>query len=174
MRRRARDLGIVLEEDLVRDAERARDEVDTLGKVISADLTRAVLDLAPVIADAWEQLAALAEDAGVAYEQMKLLAAGDTNLEGLSLRSTRAIVGELRDDVKALRAERDALGDSVLDDVQRRWIEWRLERKEQAPQQRQAKLAWLQRDTRLTGAPSVPAARPSTASAAWQHRQENA
>ncbi len=52
VRRRARDLGIVLEEDLVRNAERARDELDTLGKVISANLTRAVLDLAPVIADA--------------------------------------------------------------------------------------------------------------------------
>ncbi len=92
-RRRARDLGIVLDEDLVRNAERARDELDTLGKVISANLTRAVLDLAPAIADASSELAELASRAGVAYEELKLLAQGDFNFEGLSLRSTKAVVG---------------------------------------------------------------------------------
>lgn len=145
-RRRARDLGIVLDEDLVRNAEKARDELDTLGKVISANLTRAVLDLAPVIADASSELADLASSAGVAYEQLKLLAQGDFNFEGLSLRGTKTIVEDLREDVRALRAERDALGDGVLDDIRRRYIEWQLERKERALQQWQAKLAWMQRD----------------------------
>jgi len=145
-RRRARDLGIVLDEDLVRNAEKARDELDTLGKVISANLTRAVLDLAPVIADASSELADLASSAGVAYEQLKLLAQGDFNFEGLSLRGTKTIVEDLREDVRALRAERDALGDGVLDDIRRRYVEWQLERKERALQQWQAKLAWMQRD----------------------------
>jgi len=145
-RRRARDLGIVLDEDLVRNAEKARDELDTLGKVISANLTRAVLDLAPVIADASSELADLASSAGVAYEQLKLLAQGDFNFEGLSLRGTKTIVEDLREDVRALRAERDALGDGVLDDIRRRYVEWQLERKEWALQQWQAKLAWMQRD----------------------------
>ena len=145
-RRRARDLGIVLDEDLVRNAEKARDELDTLGKVISVNLTRAVLDLAPVIADASSELADLASSAGVAYEQLKLLAQGDFNFEGLSLRGTKAIVEDLREDVRALRAERDALGDGVLDDIRRRYVEWQLERKERALQQWQAKLAWMQRD----------------------------
>jgi len=145
-RRRARDLGIVLDEDLVRNAEKARDELDTLGKVISANLTRAVLDLAPVIADASSELADLASSAGVAYEQLKLLAQGDFNFEGLSLRGTKTIVEDLREDVRALRAERDALGDGVLDDLRRRYVEWQLERKERALQQWQAKLAWMQRD----------------------------
>ena len=44
MRERARDLGIVLDEHLVRDAERARTELDTLSQVISANLTRAALE----------------------------------------------------------------------------------------------------------------------------------
>jgi hypothetical protein len=43
MRERARDLGMVLDEHLVRDAERARTELDTLSQVISADLARAAL-----------------------------------------------------------------------------------------------------------------------------------
>jgi hypothetical protein len=51
IRVRARDLGIVLDEHLVRDAGRARDELDTLAQVISANLTRATLEAAPVIAD---------------------------------------------------------------------------------------------------------------------------
>ena len=144
--RRARDLGIVLDEDLVRNAEKARDELDTLGKVISANLTRAVLDLAPAIADASSELADLANSAGVAYEQLKLLAQGDFSFEGLSLRGTKAIVEDLREDVRALRAERDALDDGVLDDLRRRYVEWQLERKERALQQWQVKLAWMQRD----------------------------
>ena len=45
------DLGIVLDEHLVRDAEQARTELDTLAQVISANLTRAALEAAPVIAD---------------------------------------------------------------------------------------------------------------------------
>ena len=163
MRRRARDLGIVLEVDLIRDAERARDELDTLGKVISANLTRAVLDLAPVIADASGGLAELAKDAGVAYEQLKLLAQGDTNFEGLSLRSTKAVVQDLRDDVRSLRAERDALGEGIIDDLRRRWVEWRLDRKSQALQQWQAKLAWLQRDAeKAKGSLPAPADTTST------------
>jgi hypothetical protein len=54
MRERARDLGIVLDEHLVRDAERARTELDTLAQVVSANLTRAALEAAPVIADLFE------------------------------------------------------------------------------------------------------------------------
>jgi Lambda phage tail tape-measure protein (Tape_meas_lam_C) len=66
MGERARDLGIVLDEALVRDAERARTELDTLSQVISANLTRAALEAAPVIADlsSW-----LADVAGKATEQ---------------------------------------------------------------------------------------------------------
>jgi hypothetical protein len=59
MRERARDLGIVLDESLVRDAERARTELDTLSQVISANLTRAALNAAPVIADLSSWLAEL-------------------------------------------------------------------------------------------------------------------
>jgi hypothetical protein len=48
---RARDPGIVLDESLVRDAERARTELDTHSQVISANLIRAALEATPVIAD---------------------------------------------------------------------------------------------------------------------------
>jgi hypothetical protein len=70
MRDRARDLGIVLDEALVRDAERARTELDTLAQVISANLTRAALEAAPVIADLSSWLADVAGKAGIAWERL--------------------------------------------------------------------------------------------------------
>ena len=65
MRERARDLGIVLDEHLVRDAERARTELDSL-----ANLTRAALEAAPVIADLSGWLAEVAGNAGIAWERL--------------------------------------------------------------------------------------------------------
>jgi hypothetical protein len=70
MRERARDLGIVLDEHLVRDAERARTELDTLSQVISANLTWAALEAAPVIADLSSWLADVAGKAGIAWERL--------------------------------------------------------------------------------------------------------
>jgi hypothetical protein len=70
MRERARDLGIVLDEHLVRDAERARTELDTLSQVISANLTRAALEAAPVSADLSSWLADVAGKAGIAWERL--------------------------------------------------------------------------------------------------------
>jgi hypothetical protein len=70
MRERAPSLGIVLDEHLVRDAGRARDELDTLSQVISANLTRAALEAAPVIADLSSWLADVAGKAGIAWERL--------------------------------------------------------------------------------------------------------
>ncbi len=70
MRERARDLGIVLDEHLVRDAERTRTELDTLAQVVSANLTRAALEAAPVIADLSSWLADVAGKAGIAWERV--------------------------------------------------------------------------------------------------------
>jgi hypothetical protein len=70
VRERARSLGIVLDEHLVRDAERARTELDTLSQVISANLTRAALEAGPVIADLSSWLADIAGKAGIAWERL--------------------------------------------------------------------------------------------------------
>ena len=49
MRQKARDLGLVIEEDLLRNAEQAKDSMTILGRVISTQVTTAVLTLAPEI-----------------------------------------------------------------------------------------------------------------------------
>lgn len=150
-RRHARDLGIVLEKDLVRNAEKARDQLDTLGKVVSANLTRAMLDLAPAIADASSGLADLAADAGVAYEQIKLALSGDFNFEGLSTRSTRRIVEERRQELKEIARELKEIGDVGFLDDPIAWgrkvaLERRLQERVEQYRQWAAKLAWMQRD----------------------------
>ena len=150
-RRHARDLGIVLEEDLVRNAEKARDQLDTLGKVVSANLTRAMLDLAPAIADISSGLADLAADAATAYEQIKLALSGDFNFEGLSERSTRRIVEERRQELQEIARELNEIGDIGFLDDPIAWgrkvaLERRLQERVEQYRQWAAKLAWMQRD----------------------------
>jgi hypothetical protein len=67
----------VLDEHLVRDAERARTELDTLSQVISANLTRAALEAAPVIADLSSWLADVAGKAGITWETSVRCARGE-------------------------------------------------------------------------------------------------
>ena len=150
-RRHARDLGIVLEEDLVRNAEKARDQLDTLGKVVSANLTRAMLGLAPAIADISSGLADLAADAATAYEQIKLALSGDFNFEGLSERSTRRIVEERRQELQEIARELNEIGDIGFLDDPIAWgrkvaLERRLQERVEQYRQWAAKLAWMQRD----------------------------
>ena len=127
----------------------AKDQLDTLGKVVSANLTRALLDLAPAIADASEGLAGLAglaADAGVFYEQLKLLLQGDFNFENLSLRSTMRIVAERRQELVEIARELKEIGDvSFLDDPiawgRRQALERRLQERVAQYRQWAAKLA---------------------------------
>jgi hypothetical protein len=49
MRQEARDLGLVLNEDMAREAERANDQLDRMFRVLNTQLTRVVVSLAPQI-----------------------------------------------------------------------------------------------------------------------------
>ena len=104
MRERARDLGIVLDEHLVRDAERARTELDTLAQVISANLTRAALEAAPVLADLSSWLADVAGKAGIAWERL-FDAPEEKSLRTLryELDLTRATIAKLQGRIDELR-----------------------------------------------------------------------
>ena len=51
MRQQARDLGIVLDEELLRNAEKAKDQLTVLGTVLSANLNKAILEHADAIGD---------------------------------------------------------------------------------------------------------------------------
>ena len=108
-RQHARSLGIVIEEDLIRNAEAAQDELDTLSKVISANLTKAVLGLAPAISDASSYLAEFAADAGIAYEHLKFILSGE-GLEGLSEHALKRSIDNQKKLIAGFKAELASIG----------------------------------------------------------------
>ncbi|MDP2495856.1 hypothetical protein Q8W25_17645 [Shimia thalassica] len=67
MRAEARDLGIVIDEDLIRGAEDAQTELDLMGRVIKANLSAALVELAPLLVAGAQGAASMARAiAGVA------------------------------------------------------------------------------------------------------------
>ncbi|MBC8268477.1 MAG: phage tail tape measure protein [Rhodospirillaceae bacterium] len=108
-------------------------------------------DLAPGVTTAVKELGSLANQASVAYEQLKLLAQGDFNLDSLSLGSTRSIVEERRAELQKIARELNELGDVEFLDDPLGWgrkvaLERQLKEKTAIYQQWATKLAWMQRD----------------------------
>jgi len=123
-------------------------------------------DLAPGVAAAVKELAELAGQAGVAYEQLKLLAEGDYNFESLSLGNTRAIVEERRAELQEIARELKELGDIGFLDDPIGWgrkvaLERQLEEKTAVYRQWAAKLAWMQRDKGGKPSPAADSGGPS-------------
>jgi lambda family phage tail tape measure protein len=160
MRERARDLGIVLDEHLVRDAERARTELDALSQVISANLTRAALEAAPVIADLSSWLADVAGKAGIAWERL-FDAPEEKSLRTLryELDLASSTIEKLEGRIRELQ-ESPTLGfTTFLDTAQISALERKLEELRGARDQTQARIAFLEGppDIGATAAPPAPA-----------------
>lgn len=111
MREEARRLGIVIDESLIREAEEAQDKLDAVNKVISAQLTKAFLSLAPLISDAAMEFAGFAQDVGVAYEKMKLFFSGDFDFSGLSESTIESQFRRYKMQVEELQAALAQIGD---------------------------------------------------------------
>lgn len=63
MRREARELGIVIDEDLIRNAEDAENQLALMSRVINANLSQALINLAPLLVSAAEGIAGLTSSA---------------------------------------------------------------------------------------------------------------
>ena len=158
MRERARSLGIVLDEHLMRDAGRARDELDTLAQVISANLTRAALKAAPVIADLSSWLADVAGKAGIAWERL-FDAPEEKSLRTLryELDLASSTIEKLEGRIQELR-ESPTLGfTTFIDTAQINALETKLDELRRARDQTQARIAFLE------GPPDAGAPAPATA-----------
>lgn len=59
MREEAREMGVVIDEELVRGAEDAQTKLDLMSRVISANLSTALINLAPLLVDAASGIAAV-------------------------------------------------------------------------------------------------------------------
>jgi lambda family phage tail tape measure protein len=160
MRERARDLGIVPDEHLVRDAERARTELDTLSQVISANLTRAALEAAPVIADLSSWLADVAGKAGIAWERL-FDAPEEKSLRTLryELDLTESTIAKLEARIRELQ-ESPTLGfTTFLDTAQINALERKLDELRRARDQPEARIRFLE------GPPDTGTAAPASAPA---------
>src|ERR671918_1811094 len=173
MRARARDLGIVLDEALIRDAERARTELDTLSQVISANLTRAALEAAPVIADLSSWLADVAGKAGIAWERL-FDAPEEKSLRTLryELDLASSTIEKLEGRIQELR-ESPTLGfTTFIDTAQINALERKRDELRRARDQTQARIAFLEGPPD-TGAPPAPSASPPDDTAGVQDRAKN-
>jgi hypothetical protein len=144
MRERARSLGIVLDEHLVRDAGRARDELDARSQVISANLTRAALEAAPVIADLSSWLADVAGEAGIAWERL-FDAPEEKSLRTLryELDLASSTIEKLEGRIQELQ-ESPTLGfTTFLDTAQINALQTKIDELSRARDQTQARIAFL-------------------------------
>jgi lambda family phage tail tape measure protein len=154
MRERARDLGIVLDEHLVRDAERARTELDTLAQVVSANLTRAALEAAPVIADLSSWLADVAGKAGIAWERL-FDAPEEKSLRALryELDLTESTIAKLQGRIDELRKSPTLGFTTFIDTAQISALQKKIEELSRVRDQTQARIAFLE------GPPEQPGSR---------------
>jgi hypothetical protein len=149
-----------IDEHLVRDAERARTELDTLSQVISANLTRAALEAAPVIADLSSWLADVAGKAGIAWERL-FGAPEEKSLRTLryKLDLASSTIEKLEGRIEELR-ESSTLGfTTFIDTAQISALETKLDELRRARDQTQARIAFLEGppDTSAPAAASAPA-----------------
>ncbi|KAA0677786.1 phage tail tape measure protein [Roseomonas genomospecies 6] len=100
MRKEAHDLGIVVDEHIVRTGANAAKQLDVLGSVIDTHLNRAVVDLAPVLV----QMAQLFADIAAAVADV---VDGFRELENRSTRGLRSRLAELEGQRGALVAEHE-------------------------------------------------------------------
>ena len=157
----------------MRDAERARTELDTLSQVISANLTRAALEAAPVIADLSSWLADVAGKAGIAWERL-FDAPEEKSLRTLryELDLASSTIEKLEGRIQELR-EFPTLGfTTILDTAQINALESKLDELRRARDQTQARIAFLEGPPD-TGAPAAPPALAPDDTAGVQDRAKN-
>ncbi len=69
--RKARDMGLVLDEQLLRNAEKANDEMDVLSRILSTQVSSAVLSLAPQITSLAQAFSEVAQNAGLFFDTLR-------------------------------------------------------------------------------------------------------
>ena len=83
MRKEARDLGIVIDEDLIRSAEDAQTKLDLMSRVISANLNSALITLAPQLVNASVKFAEFIKNASDLFKTLGLFQKDEISVENL-------------------------------------------------------------------------------------------
>lgn len=105
LRARARDLGVVVDEEVVRRASEANDELAAMERIVDAQLNAALTDLAPVVVAIAAGFAEMAKFVGDAVDALRDME--DMSTGGLGVRLV-----ELQNDLEMLHRRRTALTDA--------------------------------------------------------------
>jgi DNA-binding phage protein len=96
MRKEARELGVVIDEKLIRSAEESQDKLDLLSRVIDANLSSSLINLTPLLIATSSGMATLAEKAGILFNTFSQLFS-DEMLPGTEIRLAEDLKSELDD-----------------------------------------------------------------------------
>ena len=96
MRKEARELGVVIDESLIRSAEESQDKLDLMSRVINANVSSALINLAPLLVSTSSGLATLAEKAGILFNTFSQFFS-DEMLPGTEMRLSEELKSELDD-----------------------------------------------------------------------------
>lgn len=109
MRAEARDLGIIIDEKLVRSAEDAQTKLDLMGRVISAQLNSALISLAPLLVGTATAAADMARGLASVIEWLRDVANPASDLQAV----TENLVTAMGDEIRQSQLLEAALGRGV-------------------------------------------------------------
>lgn len=113
MRKEARELGIVIDEDLIRNAEEAQTQLDLMSRVINAELSSALINLAPLLVSAATSVASLSRAASdflsIRIEPLPEL------LDAEGVKALAAEMGGLTNELVEVEQARSALAANQLE-----------------------------------------------------------
>ena len=127
MRREARELGIVIDEQLIRNAEDAQTKLDLMGRVISANVNSALITLAPQLVEASKRFAEFAKIAADFFKMTGLLQSDPVTSDSLAkmaedfknfpnemekIERSRKYIKRLNEDLADLRKQESLLTDA--------------------------------------------------------------
>jgi len=117
MRQEARDLGLIMDEELIRTAEETKDQLAILAGVLKTQLSSALIEMAPLIQDATKFLIELTQEVAKFFGGIQSMNADQTIAEIERLTAAIAHTQEtLTDKTTADGSAKDALGDMFLPD----------------------------------------------------------
>lgn len=110
MRKEARALGIVIDEDLIRNAETAQTKLDLMSRVIGSQVSQALINLAPLLTSAAEGIAGISRAInGLLDLSFELPALNDA----ADLREYAAQYSEMSSEVNALSSAQSAYNANI-------------------------------------------------------------
>jgi hypothetical protein len=117
MRQNARDLGIVIDEDLIRGAEDAENQLGLMSRVISANLSQALINLAPLLVGAAQGVAAITRNISFLFSAMDEGLARTQALEGFGtqLQQVNALIAEAERNGGRVAIDEMNMGESAVD-----------------------------------------------------------